>query len=243
MIISTMRRHRLYCPVLKAGSNTLSPEESHHAVTALRAKAGQEVILFDGAGRESTGVVIRTDRRNMTVEAAALTTRPFDSAYRITLAVAMGRAHRQGYLIEKCTELGVAAVWPIVTERSVSQPNASAVSRWSRRAVEAAKQSGRAWLPAIEPPTTFAQAVQLVSRFHASAFAQTGPALTPFVAFLAAQPASSSILVWIGPEGGWSDSEQILAQEAGVTLVSLGPVVLRTETAAVAACAAAMLSP
>ncbi len=256
-----MRRCRLFCPTLCEGSLLLSPEESHHAIAALRAKPGQEVLLFDGRGREAIGRITAIERRLLCVDVRRATRRPFELSCKITLAVAMARHYRQGYLIEKCTELGVAAIWPVIAERSVGNRPATSKSRgdprrpkpaargkrgvqaarWYRRAIEAAKQSGRAWVPEIAAPQTFAESVDRVGEFDGSSLTHTDSKLTPFSRFLAAQPAGGSVLVWVGPEGGWADGERDRALNAGAVLTTLGPTALRTETAAVAVCAAAAL--
>ncbi len=256
-----MRCARLFCPNLDEGTVELPPEEARHAVGSLRLKGGAEVVLFDGAGGEADGVVARVGRHSVAVEVGAMTVRPFELAHRITLAVAMGRAQRQGYLIEKCTELGVAAIQPVIAERSVTKPGADAVGKWSRRAIEAAKQSGRAWVPVISVPCSFAESLTYASDFDASCVVhpcavsdvprsderedsvRTGATSNlPFSALLAELPDSPSVLVWVGPEGGWSDEECRQAVDAGAIAASLGPTVLRTETAAIAVCAAAALA-
>lgn len=219
----------------------LSPEESHHAIASLRAKVGHEVALFDGAGGEGVGLIVRIERRCLFVDVTQVTHRPFELRHRITLAVAMIRTHRQGYLIEKCTELGVAAIWPIMAERNVSRPDAAAVEKWSRRAVEAAKQSNRSWVPAVAAPRAFLECLEQLGDFHASSITHADSTLVPFSAFLSAQADGASVLVWVGPEGGWSDSERDLVVQAGAVPTTLGPTVLRTETAAVAVCAAAAM--
>ena len=236
-----MRRPRLFCPTLSTGLVRLSAEESHHATASLRASAGQEVVLFDGAGTEAEGTIARIGRGNIEIEVETLTAVPFALACRLTLAVAMGRAHRQGYLIEKCTELGVAAIWPLIAERSVSKPGSDAVAKWTRRAIEAAKQSEQAWVPTISPPRTFNESLVHAPDFDAATLLDTGQALTSFSTLLARQPESNTVLIWVGPEGGWSTAERSLATEAGIERTTLGPTVLRTETAAVTACAAGAL--
>ncbi len=264
VIIARMSPRRLYCPDLKEGLNILPPEESHHAVSSLRAKAGDEFVVFDGRGREAAARVERVTRRQTQVVVERITERPFDLLHRITLAVAMTKAHRQGYLIEKCTELGAAAFWPIVAERSVvrcalrpprltgrdspssvgssdgADPSA-AVDKWSRRAIEAAKQSARAWVPTVETPQNFSGALARVGEFSAVAIADPDSSAAPFILFLRDHGEGSSLLVFVGPEGGWSEGECRAAKDAGAVSVKLSPTVLRSETAAVAVCAAAAL--
>ena len=236
-----MAPHRLYCPNLKEGPNLLSAEESHHAIAALRARRGDKFVVFDGRGHEAAARVERIERRRIQVNADGVTERPFELRHRITLAVAMTKAHRQGYLIEKCTELGVAAFWPILAERSVARPASAAVDKWSRRAVEAAKQSARAWVPTVEAPQTFTDAVGRIGEFDAAAIADPGPSATPFLRFLGNYGEAGRLLVFVGPEGGWSEDESREAAAAGVVRIGLSPTVLRSETAAVTVCAAAAL--
>jgi 16S rRNA (uracil1498-N3)-methyltransferase len=153
----------------------------------------------------------------------------------------MAKTHRQGYLIEKCTELGVAAIWPIVAERSVTRPSEVAVEKWSRRAIEAAKQAERAWTPFVANPVNFAEAVLRVGEFAVAAIADPDERAVAFQSLLMSQRTGSAILVFVGPEGGWSEAERNMAFSNGITTVRLAPTVLRVETAAIAVCAAASL--
>jgi 16S rRNA (uracil1498-N3)-methyltransferase len=244
-----MRRIRLFSPELSEGSVLLSPEESRHVSASLRAEPGREVVLFDGAGREGRGVIVQSGqgkgrqatRRRIVVNVTGVTQRPFELSLRITLAVAMTKPQRQGYLVEKCTELGVAAIWPVIADRSIGRPTPTTSEKLFRRAIEAAKQAGRAWVPQIAPPRTFSTCLRRIADFNASAITHTDASLNPFGTFLAAQPEAASLLVWVGPEGGWSDAERDAVIEAGALPTTLGPTVLRTETAAVAVCAAAAM--
>ena len=236
-----MPPHRFFCPKLGLGLNQLAEDESHHALASLRLHRGDEVVLFDGVGREGLGVVERIDRRSLDVRVPTIHERPFEAAYRITLAVAMVKAHRQGYLIEKCTELGVAAIWPIVAERSVTRPGEAAVDKWSRRAIEAAKQAERAWMPVVTRPMKFAEAAVRAGEFAAAAITDPDESAIAFQSLLIAQRPGSAILVFVGPEGGWSEAERSIARANGITATRLAPTVLRAETAAVTVCAAVSL--
>ena len=229
---------RLYCPTLTAGLNPLPEEESHHAIAALRVRLDQKVTLFDGQGGEAVGRVRRLGKQHLEVEVPRISRRPFELTCQLTLAVAMPKAHRQGYLIEKCTELGVAAVWPITTERSVVRSRRGAVEKWRRRAIEAAKQSDRCWVPQLPPPQTFEESLERAGESASAAIMDPGATASLFRDFLLAAPDVTSVIVWVGPEGGWSDDERRRAAGAGAKPTKLGPTVLRTETAAVAVCAA-----
>jgi 16S rRNA (uracil1498-N3)-methyltransferase len=216
----------------------MSAVESRHAIGSWRVKMGEEVMLFDGAGREAVGLVASVGRR-LEVEVTEIQEHPFDMRRRLTLVVAMPKTHRQGYLIEKCTELGVAAVWPIVADRSVTKPRPGAAERWSRRAIEATKQSCRRWVPMIAAPMTVGESIGRIGEFGAAGLTDVDPLGKPLPSFFSALPESSSVIVWVGPEGGWTDIERDQAIEAGAMKVKLGPTVLRTETAAAAVCAVA----
>jgi 16S rRNA (uracil1498-N3)-methyltransferase len=231
-----MRIPRLYCPTLAVGGNVLSAEESHHAARVLRLREGEGVVLFNGEGREGAGVIRRIRSREIDVEVESVVSRAFETRHKITLAVALPKSHRHAYLIEKCTELGVAGFWPIVSERSVTEPGDGAVEKWWRRAVEAAKQSHRAWLPSFREPQSFAQAAGRIPEFTAAGVGDL-EGTDPWPAFLSRQPPGASILVFIGPEGGFTPVESNQLVAGGACRVRLAPTVLRTETAAIAACA------
>jgi 16S rRNA (uracil1498-N3)-methyltransferase len=233
----------LFSPQIAVGSVLLSPEESHHAVAVLRAKVGNEVVVFDGVGGEGLGQVAQADRHAVVVDVDRLAHRPFELPFRITLAVALGRAHRQGYLLEKATELGVAAIWPILAERSVSRPGRQRAGKLSRRCVEAAKQAGRVWVPQLAAPQTLSQAAKRAAEFDAVGVALTrNDAAVPFDRVLEGLSTGARVLVWVGPEGGWSGAERDRLLASGAIPVSLGPNILRTETAAVAVCAIACVA-
>jgi 16S rRNA (uracil1498-N3)-methyltransferase len=196
------------------------------------------VVLFDGAGTDGVGTITQIGRRSVTVDVTSVMQRPYDAALRLTLGVAMGKAHRHGYLIEKCTALGVGAVCPLVTVRSVTKPGMSAVAKWTRRAIEASKQSGRSWVPEILPPSKLSDMLTDRSRYAWLGFADTTDAVKPLADQLSSIEVGAEILVFVGPEGGFTDEERHQLLKSGAVGTSLAPTVLRTETAAVAVCAA-----
>lgn len=233
---------RLYCPALTTGVVSLSPEESHHAASVLRLAQGDRVVLFDGAGFEAEGEVESADRRQLRVSTKRIEQFPFDAPVRTTLAVALPKANRQAFLVEKCTELGVAAVWPLICDHAVVKAGVGGVERLRRRAIEAAKQCGRKWLPDIRPAMSFAACCQSWSEFDCVGMAHPGADDGGLCTLLRASPRPTRVLVMIGPEGGWSAAELDSAREGKAQLIGLGPTILRTETAALAACAALLLS-
>ncbi len=228
---------RVYCPELTTGELTLSPEESHHAVTVLRSKVGDELELFDGKGNVADASINKVTRRHVTVTADRIEERPADSSIRLTLAVAMPKAQRQAFLVEKCTELGVSAIWPLICERSVAIPKPSAVEKWTRRVIEAAKQSKRCWLPTISLPIAFSAVVEKRADFDAVGLLNPAEQSVTLREFVQKSARAQSMLLLVGPEGGWTNEELDQTDDAGISLLRLGRTILRTETAAVAACA------
>ena len=225
---------RLHCPDLKTGDVELPDSEVHHALTVLRMKPGDRIILFNGRGDEGQAEVSDTAAGRLRVTVLTVESKPFELSIRLTLAVALGRQQRQAYVIEKCTELGVAAVWPLISDRSVAKPQASITTKWQRRAIEAAKQSARAWVPQIEPPMPFDDACRRAADFPRRIIADP-TASAPLATLLGDRIRQA--MIFIGPEGGWTDDERRRANAAGISPARLAPTVLRTETAAVAACA------
>ncbi len=225
---------RFHCPGLAQHETVfLPPEEARHARSVLRIGAGSEIIVFDGLGAEATARVERVSRHGMLVRVGDVQVVPFDVSIRLTLAVAMPRSHRQHVLIEKCTELGVSAVLPLISERSVVRPTDNSLEKWSRVAVEAAKQSGRKWVPRILPPASFTDAVERIDPADLAVVLDPGSAAPPLTEVLAGSPDADTIIAWIGPEGGFTREEQERAEGRGARRARLGPTVLRIETAAI----------
>jgi 16S rRNA (uracil1498-N3)-methyltransferase len=234
----TMSSTRVHVPDLKLGIARVGPEESHHATHVLRVRSGDAVVAFDGAGREGQAVVTSIKRNALEIDISDVVERPFDAPLRLTVAVAMGKVHRQGFLIEKCTELGAAAIWPMLAHRNVAIPKDSATQKHQRRAIEAAKQSQRAWVPEIRSPQTFDDVLAVRTSFDFAFIADTTTSPRRLSAAISDATENAGILTLVGPEGGWTDEERKRAENAGFSKISLSPTILRTETAAVAICAA-----
>lgn len=235
------------------GECVLPPDEAHHCANVLRLRPGDPLALFDGLGRVSDAVITRVERRSVAASVREVRTVPFDMSIRLTLLIAAGKAHRQGYLIEKCTELGAARIAPVLTRRSVTRPGEVAAEKWRRRAIEACKQCHRAWVPVIDEPRDLDTAVEFAIAAHDMCLVghpgadesfrhaiEGRFALTTSPAGKGTEPPTVAIV--IGPEGGLADEELRALLDRGVAPIALSPSVLRTETAAVAACAAVALA-
>ncbi len=211
----------------------LEKEESHHAAKVLRLKAGDPVELFDGQGLTGQGSIDRVASRVAVAITSIIESPP--PVPRITLATAIPKGPRADVMIEQLSQLGCDRIIPLRTVRSVVDPRDTKLDRFARAAIESAKQCCRAHLMTVAP------AVDLRELLN-------GLRSEPHDLHLIAMPggdrdiasqiaAAKSMLILIGPEGGWTDSEIAAAREAGCKHWSLGPNILRIETAAAAAVA------
>ncbi len=237
-----MRQIWLYTPKVSLGEVELPTEEARHAAVSLRLRVDDEVVVFDGLGNLGWASVAAITKRQLVVRVSSVDKVVPRPTRRLTLAVAMPRTHRQAYLVEKCTEFGVDAIWPVIAERSVAKPDGDSVERWRRRTIEAAKQAHVAHLPRIDEPLSTTQwiskACALVQSGVTVAWADVYETRCRFVDLVREADDGARIILFVGPEGGWSESESESLREAEVRAVSLASTVLRCETAAVAGCAA-----
>ena len=237
-----MPGHRFYQPDLASGH--LPPEESHHALHVLRLRTGDSAAVFDGRGTELRVRLTGVDPERVSFETLSTAKAP-RPACRIRFGQALIKPAGMELLIQKLTELGVAEIWPIVSERSVAKPEGEKriSSRWQAIALSACKQSGQNWLPKIPeaaPLDTFLSApdpAPPIARIIGSLQPEARP-LSTLVAEAKHQGAVSAFDVLIGPEGDFSPAEIGRARSAGFRPASLGPLVLRSETASIFVAAA-----
>jgi 16S rRNA (uracil1498-N3)-methyltransferase len=236
---------RLFVERTRLGEDVLvlHDEEHRYLTRVLRLGVGDRVVLFDGVGLEAEAQIIRIGPRALEVKIEAR--RPAPEARRpdVTLIQALTKGDKLDLVVQKATELGVARVLPVTTSRSVPRfGDAGAMralgrrARWQKIAREAARQSGRADVPDIEPITTFATALAAAAKDAFKLMLWEGEREHTLRAVLPAPP-PARILLAVGPEGGFAADEVEAARAAGFVSVALGPRVLRTETAALVALA------
>jgi 16S rRNA (uracil1498-N3)-methyltransferase len=205
----------------------------------LRLRQGAQVLAFDGVGNEYLAELVEVGHRRVVLRLGGPTPPRPESPLQLVLAAAALPGDRMELVIQKVTELGVAEIWPVVTQRTdaAARPalEGSRNQRWRRVAASAAEQSGRAWVPRIAPP-------RRLEELLAAAFEGTRVLLLerpgePQLASLT--PSPSRLLLAVGPAGGFAPSEAQQANDAGFRCLSLGPRVLRAETASIAAVAIA----
>ncbi len=205
---------------------SITGDELHHAARVVRVHEGEEVELLDGRGIAVTGEVVAAGREAIRVRITGPAPSR-ESPLRIVLAMAIIQLEKFELVLQKATELGVAALIPLITERVEVRPERyrGKADRWEKIVFEAVKQSGRSVMPSLEPPAAFEDVVRRpgVRLFFDADSAPGDP------------PSFQTATLLVGPEGGWAQAEIELAREERCVFQRLGPRRLRAETAAIAA--------
>jgi 16S rRNA (uracil1498-N3)-methyltransferase len=213
----------------------LDPGESHHAVDVLRLKPGDHATVFNGEGVEAEVKLGEASSKGVTLQRLSIHKTPPLSC-RITLAQAVPKGKNMELILEKAAELGAAAIAPLVSERTIvrgtEEEHAHKRQKWQRVVVEACKQCGQNWLPLVETPRTPRNFFANLAKFELMLVASLQGDARPLKELLAGT-SPRSVLVLIGPEGDFTPAELALAKSHGCRPLTLGPIILRTETAAI----------
>ena len=223
--------HRFYLPNLQR--LMLSTEEAHHALHVLRLKVGNTLNVFDGRGHEAQCSIAEISKDAVRLKMLTQSRMPALPC-RITLAQAIPKKSMD-LIVQKATELGVASIVPLVSERSLVKldEDSKRIERWREIALEACKQCGNNWLPEIQPPRKAREFLNSPGSFDLKLIASLQPDSKLLKPILADAATPKSVLVLVGPEGDFTPAELGLAKSAGCLPLSLGPLVLRAETAAI----------
>ncbi len=231
---------RFYIPphAWKLDRLALDAAEGHHAVDVLRLETGARVTVFNGEGAEATAEVAAVSRGQVTLRVLqSAKTPPLSCA--ITLAQAVPKGKNMELIIEKATELGAAAIAPLLSERTVVQAAKDEAVRkqqkWQRVAIEACKQCGQNYLPVVHKPLAPKDFFQAGLNFDLMLVASLQPDARPLKEILGefGSKRPQSALILVGPEGDFTPAELSLARSHGCRPLTLGPIILRTETAAI----------
>lgn len=233
---------RYFVPVEQFYDNKvqIAGDDVHHLTKVMRAKPGDRVIVSNGADREALVEIVHMDQGTVTasiIERLPMTNEP---AVRIWIAQSLPKGDKMETIIRKCTEIGASRFIPFVSERTIVQydgkKEAKRLERWNKIAKEAAEQAHRNRIPRVEAPVSWKQLLQLASEadmallcYEKEQDAMFRNALHQGLASRAVPP---TVLLAIGPEGGFTEAEAAEAESAGCSTVSLGRRILRTETAA-----------
>lgn len=231
---------RLFCDFpLAIGENIELQKDAARHIMVLRLSAGDTLTLFNGLGGEYQARITRIDRQRVTTEIVSHSSREAELPYRITLAQGIPEATKMDWIIEKAVELGVSDIIPLAAQRSVVRLNndraEKRLSRWQAIAISAAQQCGRNRLPHIASPVGTGEYLRQTTPSPRILFS---PRATETLSEWARHQKPQNITLLIGPEGGFSPEEENMAEQQGVTFLSMGPRILRTETAGLAAVAA-----
>lgn len=247
-----MSRRRFYAPPdnITASILTLSTHETHHLIHVLRMTPGDEAFVFDGCGREYRCSFRRVEGNRAQLEIEDTLSDVVESRLHLTLAQALVKGEKFDFIIQKATELGVSSIAPLMTRyadvRLDDQQKTKRVERWRRISLEAMKQCGRRKLVEITMPQTLREFIAepepssagtpgAASHIQRALLLFSGKGGMAVTDALAEIPPHCPVSALIGPEGGWSDDELETLNDCGCKAVTLGPRVLRTETAAVVA--------
>lgn len=218
----------------------LSAEEAHHLARVLRLRTGDEAFVFDGCGREYRCRISVIEKASAQLEIVDELKEAVESPLRLTLAQALAKGEKFDFIVQKASELGVSAIAPIVTDytdiKLSDDSSARRLDRWKRISLESLKQSGRRKLVEILSPASLNDFVKSMPSTNTMLVLSERGGL-PVKDALSAASTDVNLVAMIGPEGGWSDSEFDLFQGLGCKMITLGPRVLRTETAAIVAIA------
>jgi 16S rRNA (uracil1498-N3)-methyltransferase len=232
-----MRLNRIFCegPLTAGAELRLPAAGAYHVARVLRMREGAPLSIFDGAGVEFRAEIVRVEGDDVFVRLGEQTPGTAESPLKVTLVQGVSRSERMDWTLQKATELGVAAIAPVLTARSVVRLDEKQAEKkqqhWRGIVIGACEQCGRAKVPNVSTPVTL--------RHYCTNVRKEGlrlvlsPSAPGSLAGLASLPNKVELL--IGPEGGLDDDELLAAQKAGFMPVRLGPRVLRTETAAVVA--------
>jgi 16S rRNA (uracil1498-N3)-methyltransferase len=235
-----MQRRRFYAPPEEISESgvILSRDETHHLARVLRLRAGDEVFVFDGRGREFLCRLADVESSRARLEIIQPLNDVVESRLDLTLAQSLAKGEKFDLVVQKATELGVRRIIPLATEQGdvkIDDEKASKrLERWRRISLEALKQSGRRTIVEIATPIALKDFLDSVAGAMLVFSERGGLRLHDALDGISK---NSAITILIGPEGGWSDAEIALLVERGAKAVTIGPRVLRTETAAIVAAA------
>lgn len=239
-----MARLFVASPDLGPGPLTLGGDAHRYLTRVLRLSPGDAVDLFDGRGLEVTATIVTVGARELTLQLGERRQVPRRATAPVTLLQGLPRSERMDLVVQKATELGAARVVPVRAARSAAGQQGRP-ERWEKIAQEAARQSGRPDWPTLTPVLPLEQALAELSPGGVRVVAwEEAPGATPLSAILAGvtapgSPAVPSVALLIGPEGGLTREEVDAATAAGFQIATMGPRILRTETAAIVAMALA----
>ncbi|MBQ7901450.1 MAG: 16S rRNA (uracil(1498)-N(3))-methyltransferase [Clostridia bacterium] len=220
---------------------TIAGDDVKHISKVLRLRSGDEITVCDSCGSDYVCAIDEITQTSVAAHVLQKKPNTAEAPVRITIYQGLPKSDKMDYIVQKCVELGVVQIVPVVTKRAVARPHDEdkKLSRWQKIASEAAKQCGRGIIPRVGAICTFEQVISNLS--------DDGLNILPYenenqcrLRDVLKGHSGADINIIIGPEGGFDESEISAAQQQGINIVTLGPRILRTETAPIAAVSAVM---
>lgn len=221
---------------------SINGEDVKHIKKVLRLREGEKIEVCDGCGEDFECKIESLSDDVVRAEIIKRYPNTAEAPIEIRVYQGMPKNDKMDYIVRKCVELGVCRIVPVITKRAVSIPRDAEkkTARWQRIADEAAKQCGRGVLPRVENTISFSDAIKAMSDENAVSIMPYECEKEGSLSALLKSTDKKKINVFIGPEGGFDESEAEKARAAGIATVTLGPRILRTETAPLAVCSAIM---
>ncbi|PYL63240.1 MAG: 16S rRNA (uracil(1498)-N(3))-methyltransferase [Verrucomicrobia bacterium] len=225
------------------GALTLTGSEAHHGRDVLRVRRGEKVVLFNGQGREITAEIVDLGSEEIRLRKLDEAETPALQC-RIVLGQAIPKGKNMELIVQKAVEIGAAEIAPIISDRTIMQVDSESAaqkqSKWRQIVIEAAKQSGQNWVPRVHAPMKLAElfSAAAVESFDLRLIGSLQPGAQYLKKVLADyssehQHRPRSVLMLVGPEGDFTPAELALARRDGCQPITLGPIILRVETAAI----------
>ena len=232
-----MAQARFFVRPINAGTVRLAGREARHLAAVRRLAPGDTVSLFDGRGRLASATIERVSSTSVQLHVENVEETKPTPENRIVLAAAVAKGERFDWLVSRCTELGVDHLCPVLFERTVKRPgSANLLRRYERLAIEAAKQCGRLYLPRIDSPCELLELMGSLKSDYPRAMWLMGCLSAEATSLMALDWSGRDVVVFVGPEGGFSPDERTLLADHQARRVRLTGTTLRVETAAVAFC-------
>jgi 16S rRNA (uracil1498-N3)-methyltransferase len=225
------------------GALRLAGAEAHHARDVLRMRVGEKLVIFNGRGREITAEIVDLGSNEIGLKKLHEAETP-PLRCRIVLGQAIPKGKNMDLIVQKAVEIGAAEIAPIISDRTIVQVDSESAaqkqSKWQQIAVEAAKQCGQNWLPHVNAPRKLSElfSVAAAESFDLQLIGSLQPGAQHLKKILADysnehQRRPRSVLMLVGPEGDFTPAELALARRHGCQPITLGPIILRVETAAI----------
>ncbi|SKA85864.1 16S rRNA (uracil1498-N3)-methyltransferase [Caloramator quimbayensis] len=213
----------------------ITGEDVNHITKVLRLRCGESIKISDGNGNEYISIIETFDKKSVTCSIAEKFKNETEPKVKITLFQALPKAQKMDLIVQKCVEIGVCTIQTVITKRVVvdikSKDISAKIERWNRIAMEAAKQSDRGIIPDVLEPIEFKDAVEKLKGMDVSVIPYENEKVKDFKDLLKEKQSFNNAGIFIGPEGGFEDEEIKICIENGIVPVTLGPRILRTETA------------